>query len=73
MKNDAAWMAENMPHLYGGAAGAVGGMGAVVGGIQNAMGAGNSVLENVDNLMKACVLFVNNGIKNTATTILRTE
>ena len=48
MKNDAAWMAENMPHLYGGAAGAVGGMGAVVGGIQNAMGAGNSVLENVD-------------------------
>lgn len=33
MKNDAAWMAENMPHLYGGAAGAVGGMGAVVGGI----------------------------------------
>ena len=48
MKNDAAWMTENMPHLYGGAAGAVGGMGAVVGGIQNAMGAGNSVLENVD-------------------------
>ena len=48
MKNNAAWMAENMPHLYGGAAGAIGGMGAVVGGIQNAMGAGNRVLENVD-------------------------
>lgn len=48
MKNDAEWMVENMPHLYGGAAGAVGGMGAVVGGIQNAIGAGNSVLENVD-------------------------